>query len=84
LEITDARKEPQGPQEVETLLEDLRDVWVGRGKNFVKLRASDLREEKAARKPLFGPTGNLRAPSLRFGKTLLVGYCEPMYQEFLN
>jgi len=69
---------------VATLLADLQTVLVGRGKKFVKLSASDLRADEAARKPLFGPTGNLRAPSLRFGKTLLVGFCEPMYREFLS
>ena len=33
---------------------------------------------------LLGPTGNLRAPALRIGKTLLVGFSEATYLEFLG
>lgn len=32
---------------------------------------------------LLGPTGNLRAPALRVGKTLLVGFSEDVYREQL-
>jgi len=33
---------------------------------------------------LLGPTGNLRAPALRVGKTLLVGFSEEVYREHLS
>ena len=33
---------------------------------------------------LLGPTGNLRAPTIRKGKTLLVGFNEQVYQQFLG
>ena len=33
---------------------------------------------------LLGPTGNLRAPTLRQGKTLLVGFSEDAYQQNLG
>jgi hypothetical protein len=33
---------------------------------------------------LLGPTGNLRAPALRVGKTLLVGFHEEVYREQLT
>jgi hypothetical protein len=32
---------------------------------------------------MLGPTGNLRAPTLRVGSTLLVGFNEEQYQEVL-
>jgi len=32
---------------------------------------------------LLGPTGNLRAPTLRVGKTVLVGFNEEMYRSAL-
>lgn len=35
-------------------------------------------------KAMLGPTGNLRAPTLRFGRTLVVGFCSPMYEEVLS
>ena len=33
---------------------------------------------------LLGPTGNLRAPTLVVGKTLLVGFNEQSYEEVLT
>ncbi len=33
---------------------------------------------------LFGPTGNLRAPTLRSGRTLLVGFDEATYAKTLR
>ena len=33
---------------------------------------------------LLGPTGNLRAPTLRVGKTLLVGFDESSYVDVLG
>jgi arsenate reductase-like glutaredoxin family protein len=33
---------------------------------------------------MLGPTGNLRAPTLRKGKTLIVGFDETTYRELLG
>ena len=33
---------------------------------------------------MLGPTGNLRAPTLRVGKTLMVGFNEGAYQELFD
>ena len=33
---------------------------------------------------MLGPTGNLRAPTLRRGKTVLVGFNEDVYQDKLG
>lgn len=33
---------------------------------------------------LLGPTGNLRAPTLQLGKTLLVGFSEEAYRQVLG
>ena len=47
----------------------------------------DLRKGEADRamlaRLLLGPTGNLRAPTLRKGRTLLVGFDEATYTEVL-
>jgi len=43
-------------------------------------RPSD--EELLAR--LMGPTGNLRAPTARVGRTLIVGFNEAAYQELFG
>jgi len=48
----------------------------------------DLRKEKIdaeiMSKFLLGPTGNLRAPTIRVGKTLLVGFNEESYKKVLK
>jgi hypothetical protein len=33
---------------------------------------------------ILGPTGNLRAPTIRKGKTLLVGFSEEVYRQVLG
>ncbi len=38
---------------------------------------------KAAVEAMLGPTGNLRAPTLRAGKTLLVGFNEEIFESTL-
>ena len=61
-----------------------RMVLTGRGK---KSRMFDMKapvvEEDLAR-ALLGPSGNLRAPTLKVGDTLLVGWCEPGWLEFFG
>lgn len=47
----------------------------------------DLRKEKlnddTLASYLLGPTGNLRAPVLKLGKTLMVGFNPDVYRELL-
>jgi hypothetical protein len=33
---------------------------------------------------MLGPTGNLRAPTVRFGKTIVVGYDDELYAEIFG
>lgn len=44
----------------------------------------DLKKDKPSEdellKVMLGPTGNLRAPTLRIGKTVLVGFNQEMYE----
>jgi hypothetical protein len=41
-------------------------------------------DDEALAKVLLGPTGNLRAPTLRVGKTLIVGFDAEMYRRLLG
>ena len=60
-------------------------LYVVRGKRVVYL---DLSKDKPDRATLLGlllgPTGNLRAPTLRKGRTLLVGFDESTYKQVLG
>ena len=33
---------------------------------------------------MLGPTGNLRAPTIKIGKTVLVGYNDAVFEEHFN
>ena len=63
------RKEPLTDKEARALIASVGKVIVARGKKFEELPAAE-----ATIANLKGPTGNYRAPMLRKGKTLLVGF----------
>jgi hypothetical protein len=58
---------------------------VARGKKVVTFdMKKDPPDDETLAAHLLGPTGNLRAPTLRKGKTLLVGFNEEAYQRELH
>jgi hypothetical protein len=66
---------------VPALLEGITQIYATKGKQVVHL---DLLKDKPGadtiRSVLIGPTGNLRAPTLRKGKTLIVGFDDATYR----
>jgi arsenate reductase-like glutaredoxin family protein len=67
-----------------TVLQGVDEIYVAKGKQVVHL---DLRRAKPPKAELLGlllgPTGNLRAPTLRKGRTLIVGFDEATYERLL-
>ena len=56
-----------------------------RGKRVIRVDLKrDQPDDATLRSLLIGPSGNLRAPTLRVGRTLLVGFDEPTYRRFLD
>lgn len=68
-EQRDSRKEPLSDKEARALIASVNKVIVAKGKKFDELPADKVKVAN-----LKGPTGNYRAPMLRKGKTLLVGF----------
>lgn len=64
-----ARKEPLKDADVKALLREVEKVIIAKGKKYRELPAKE-----AGLDDLRGPTGNFRAPMIRKGKTLLVGF----------
>ena len=70
-----------GRREAAELVRAASKVIVAKGKNVSFFSGGEATKEKVA--ALLGPTGNLRAPTVRVGKTLLVGFDESSYEKAL-
>ena len=81
----DAKKQTIKGDQALGVLAGVDQLYAAKGKRVVHV---DLRKGKADRAALLalllGPTGNLRAPTLRKGRTLLVGFDEPTYKQVLG
>lgn len=75
-----AKKEKYGKKEALALAKEVRELYVAKGKKVIHV---DLKKDKPDDETLtalmLGPTGNLRAPTFRIGKTLVVGFDAETY-----
>jgi len=80
--LESAKKTALPIKAVTALLEQIDEIYAAKGKNIVhlNLRRDKLNETTLA-ELLIGRTGNLRAPALRKGRTLIVGFDEAMYKQ---
>jgi arsenate reductase-like glutaredoxin family protein len=80
-----AKSEALGKKEALKMAAESSEIYASKGTKTVHL---DLRKEKPSAEVLagimLGPTGNLRAPTLRIGKTLLIGFDQETYDKLLN
>ncbi|MEM6296053.1 MAG: ArsC family (seleno)protein [Myxococcota bacterium] len=68
-----------GRDVAEGLIAEATRLVVAKGKKVTEFKGADLQSEDAVN-AMLGPTGNLRAPTLKVGKTLIVGYNEDVYE----
>jgi arsenate reductase-like glutaredoxin family protein len=79
--VADAGKEKKGRAEAVALAKTVRKIVVARGKKIVTVDVvHDALDDDALAGLLLGPSGNLRAPTLRKGQTLYVGFSEEAYR----
>jgi hypothetical protein len=84
-ERADAAKEPKVRAEALALARSADRIIVARGKKVITFEMKKAPpDDDTLTAHLLGPTGNLRAPTLRRGKTLLVGFSEEAYQQALT
>lgn len=80
-----AKKETHGEKEAFALLKEVTQLYAAKGKKVVQ---ADLKKDELSKdelkKLVLGPTGNLRAPTLRKGKTLMVGFHEETYEKLFG
>ncbi len=81
----DAKKAKLGFADGKSLLKGVDDLYAAKGKKVVHL---DLRKGMPADEDLqavmLGPTGNLRAPVIKVGKTLAIGFEAEMYRKLVG
>ena len=82
----DAKKQTIKGAQALAALAGVDELYVAKGKRVVHvdLRLRDKPDRAALLELLLGPTGNLRAPTLRKGRTLLVGFDESTYRQVLG
>lgn len=83
-ELVDAKKNKIDRDEALKMAAKADEIYSLKGKKIIHL---DLKKVKADDDEIaalmMGPTGNLRAPTFRRGKTLVVGFNEETYNELL-
>lgn len=71
-----------GEDDAIALTKNVNEIYAAKGKNVVYVNLKkDKPNREALKKIILGPTGNLRAPTLRKGKTLVVGFDEETYEK---
>ena len=84
-ETADARKVRYDRAAVVKLARSMSRVVAIRGDAVTTIDISrDKPGDDALAKALLGPTGNLRAPTIRVGKTLVVGFSQAIWAELLS
>jgi hypothetical protein len=84
-EVTDARKVRYGRAQALKLAKTVGKVVIGKGKKTVVFdMQKDPPDDATLISHLLGPSGNLKAPTMRIGDTLLVGYGEDAYRQVLG
>lgn len=79
-----ATKERYGADDLEALFEGASKVIAMKGKKVTEVRFARNDDAVAEVQAVaLGPTGNLRAPTIRAGKTWLVGFNEDVYRDSL-
>lgn len=81
----DARKKRFDGTDALVLLDGVEKLVAARGKKIVEF---DLKKDRPTDEVLLahllGPSGNLRAPTARVAKTLLVGFNPEVYEQVLG
>jgi hypothetical protein len=72
-----------GASDARSIAKESSKVLVAKGKKLDVFRMSDAKISEVVEKML-GPTGNLRAPTIRVGKVTVVGFSDDAYGDVLG
>ena len=81
----DAKKQTITGRHALDVLANVDQLYVIKGTRVVHVDLAEDKPDKAALlELLLGPTGKLRAPTMRKGRTLVVGFDEATYRQVLG
>jgi hypothetical protein len=81
----DATKEKRGRAEALKLAKSVERIVAAKGKKVVVFDMTKAPpDDDTLAAHLLGPSGNLRAPTLHIGETLVVGFGEEAYKQVLG
>jgi len=85
VELVDAKKTKLGLEEALALLETADELYSARRGRVERIDLGAGRpDRRTVERLMLGPTGSLRAPTLRVGRRLLVGFDEATYRKVLG
>src|ERR1700742_4196669 len=81
-EFVDARKDTLDGKNALRIAREAQEIIAAKGAKVVhlKLKGADV-ADKDIEAVVIGPTGNLRAPAFKVGKTLVIGFNEDAYKK---
>lgn len=77
----DARKSPLGRKEAVALARAAKELFSTSGSKVHHIDLTEPVSDDDLASAMLGPTGNLRAPTLRVGDTLIVGFNQDAYKQ---
>ena len=82
--VVNANKDKQGKAEALALAKSADVIHIAKGKKLVTFdMKKDKPDDATLLGHLLGPTGNLRAPTIKQGKTLYVGFNADAYRDLV-
>ncbi len=82
-EAVEARKQKIEGDDAWAVLGSAKELIVGRGKKF-QIFDPKKDDKEPILKVCLGRTGNLRAPTLKMGDRVVVGFNDDMYEQFVG
>jgi len=84
-EVVNAAKDRRDRAAALALARSAKRVVTGRGKKIVTFdMTKSSPDDDTLAAAILGPSGNLKAPTVRLGTTLLVGFNEETYRQFFE
>ncbi|MCP3876496.1 MAG: hypothetical protein GY699_25565, partial [Desulfobacteraceae bacterium] len=83
LKSINAGKEKIGRDKAWELIKTYKDVVIGKGKKFQEFEPVEENREQILKEAI-GRSGNLRAPSIKIGDKLIIGFNDDMFNKFVK